>query len=208
MGSNQSESDLIRQAVAGDRVALSQLLLIHYDALRHYVARQITPELQGLISADDVLHQTFVRAASSIHSFQQRHDGALRAWLETIAGNLVKDVRKRRYRERRASPRAAAAPSPDAASSVAALVERIAADTTPPGRKAQRRENVRCLHKALAGLATDQREVIERYYLEGQSLEEIAETTGRSKDAVRGLCYRARKNLRALMGRSSLYFSG
>ena len=67
---------------------------------------------------------------------------------------------------------------------------------------------MRCLQAALASLPEDQREVIQRHYLQDQSFEEIAHALGRTKDAIRGTCYRARRNLRALMGRSSLYFSG
>ena len=51
------------------------------------------------------------------------------------------------------------------------------------------------------------RQVIERHYLLDQSLEEIAEALGGTKGSVRAMCYRARKRLRELMGRSSMYFS-
>jgi RNA polymerase sigma-70 factor (ECF subfamily) len=202
-----SESGLIRQAVAGDRASLSQLLLIHYDGLRRHISRRIADDLQGLLREDDVLQQTFVRAAQTIGTFQPRHEGSFRAWLKTIAENLVKDAAKRRRRERRApDPRGHRKATGD--DSVAAVVDRIAADSTTPSGRAQRRENIRCMRAALASLPPDQREVIQRYYIEGQSLERIAEATDRTKDAVRGICYRARKNLRAIMGQSSLYFSG
>ena len=39
------------------------------------------------------------------------------------------------------------------------------------------------------------------------ALQEIADTMGRTKQAIRGLCYRARQDLRGLMGGSSLFFS-
>jgi RNA polymerase sigma-70 factor (ECF subfamily) len=205
---HDSEADLIRQAVAGDRVALSQLLLIHHDGLKHHISGMITTNLQGLISADDILHQTFVRAAQSVHSFQPRHDSAFGGWLQTIASNLVKDAAKRRRRERRASPGQGRKPAVGDDSSMAAVVDRIAAGITTPGRRVQRRESIRQMRAALATLPEDQREVINRHYLQGETYEQIAAATGRTKGAIRGLCYRARKNLRAIMGGSSLYFSG
>jgi RNA polymerase sigma-70 factor (ECF subfamily) len=181
------------------------LLLLHYDDLNRHVSSRISKNLQGLVRADDILQMTFVRAAHAITSFRQQHDGAFRGWLRTIANNLVRDAEKRRRRERRlpALPKNLIGPR----SSVAMLDGMIAAQTTP-GRKVQRRENVRRLQAALAGLPDDQREVVQRRYLRGQTLEQIAEATGRTKGAVRSICYRARKNLRNRMGRSSLYFSG
>jgi len=208
MSCDGTESDLIHQAVAGDRASLSQLLLIHYDDLRRHIAARISNDLQGLLRPDDVLHQTFVRVTQTIGTFQPRHKGAFRGWIQTIAENIVKDAGKRRRRERRAPGRLNRGPSPGDDSSVAAVVERIAADTTTPGRRVQRSESLRHMRAALATLPDEQREVIERYYMRGQSYEQIADALGRTKDAIRGVCYRARKNLRAVMGGSSLYFSG
>lgn len=204
MSGECSESDLIHRAIEGDRASLSQLLLIHYDGLRRHIAARISKELQGVLRPDDVLQQTFVRVAQTIGKFQLRHKRAFRGWLETIAENIVKDAAKRRRRERRAVHR----PSAGDDSSVAAVIERVAADCTTPGRRVQRNESIRRMRAAIATLPDDQREVVERYYMYGQSYEQIAEAVGRSKDAIRGVCYRARKNLRAMMGRSSLYFSG
>jgi len=208
MSQDQSESDLIRQAVAGDRASLTQLLLVHHDRLRRRISGRITGDLQGLISPDDILHQTFVRAAQRVESFRLRHEGAFRGWLDTIADNLIKDAAKRRKRERRAPSGRIGGQNPGDGSSVAAVVERIAGDCTTPGGRVQRRENIRRLQAALATLPDDQREVIQRYYLQDQSLDQIAESMGRTRDSIRGVCYRARKNLRAVMGGSSLYFSG
>jgi len=207
MGEDIDELALVRQAVAGDRAALSQLLLLHYDGLLRRLSGRIPVELQGLLRPEDLLHQTLVRAAQSIGSFEARHAGAFRGWLDTIADNLLKDAVKRRRRERRAADSPVDNRAPDE-SSMAAMVERIAKDSSTPAGQAQRRESIRRMQAALAALPADQRDVVERYYLHGQSYERIAIETGRTKDAVRGIGYRARKNLREIMGRSSLYFSG
>ena len=207
MSVGDNESELWRQAATGDRAALSELLLLHYDGLQRYLAARIPAELQRLLDPDDVLHQTFVRAAQSLSTFEPQHPGAVGAWLRTIAENLVKDAEKRGRRERRA----VASPSPPpsgSGSSWAALVERLAGDGTTASAPLHQRESIRRLQAALASLPADQREVIQRHYLQDQSLDQIAQALNRSKDAIRGICYRARGNLRALMGKSSLYFSG
>lgn len=208
MSQDQSESDLIRQAAAGDRASLTQLLLGHHDRLKRRISGRITGDLQGLISPEDILHQTFVRAAQRVGSFRMRHEGAFRGWLDTIADNLIKDAAKRRKRERRASSGHAGGAGLGDASAMAAVVEKIAGDCTTPGGRVQRRESIRRLQAALATLPDDQREVLQRYYLQDQSLDQIAEAMGRTRDSIRGVCYRGRKNLRAVMGGSSLYFSG
>jgi RNA polymerase sigma-70 factor (ECF subfamily) len=207
MSQEPSEVDWVGRAIGGDRAALSQLLLTHYDALRGHIARRIPAELQGLVRAEDVLHQTFVRAAQSLDGFQVRPEGSFRAWLQTIAENLLKDAAKRRRRERR-SPDARRPGTGSDDSSVAGLVERLAHDSSTPVGHAQRQENIRRVLAALAALPDEQRAVLERHYLQDQPLDEIAAALGRTKDAIRGICYRARRNLRDIMGRSSLYFSG
>lgn len=201
------DNDLMQQAIAGDRGALSSLLLEHYDDLHRHIAARISNHLQGLVRADDILQQTFVRVAQRISDFEPQHDGAFRAWLKTIAENLLRDAEKRRRRERRA-------PSEFGYGSVGAhpqrggLVDRLAGDHTTPARGVQRRDNIVHMKAAMQQLPGEQREVIRRRYLLGQSLEEIANALGCSKDAARGMCYRARQRLRTHMGRSSLYFSG
>ena len=103
MSERRDESDLLRQVAAGDHAALSGLLLVHYDSLRRHIDRRIAGDLQGSATADDILHQTVVRAAQGIRGYQARGVRAFRAWLKTIADNLIKDAQRRRRRERRAA---------------------------------------------------------------------------------------------------------
>ncbi len=199
MSALEPETELIRQAMAGDRASLSQLLLIHYDELHRHIESRISQHLQGLVRADDVLQQTFVRAAQAIHTFEYRHPAALRGWLVTIADNLVRDAEKRRRRERREAPALGSSADP--------VWNRLAGAHTSPSRRIQRGESIETMRVAMEQLPPDQQEVLRLRYLQGASLDHIAAVTGRTKDAVRGLCFRARKNLRAVMGQSSLYFS-
>ena len=208
MSSGCLESELLHRAVGGDRASLTQVLLIHYSDLRRHVAKRLSGDLARLVDTDDVLHQTMVRAAGAIGRFEPRQKGAFRAWLKTIADNLIKDTQKKKRRERRAG--APDGPAGDAGQdgSWAALVERIAGDGSTPSVKTARRENARRLRVAMAALPDGYRDVIERHYLRDESLEQIAESMGVTKGAIRSTCYRARKRLRELMGQSSMYFSG
>ncbi len=208
MSDEFSESALVQQAIAGDRIALSQLLLIHYDDLQRHVIQQLSRDTHELLSPDDILQQTFVRAALAIGGFDPRTNGAFRAWMLTIAGNLVRDAQKRRRRERRASnPSQKVAGDAGESDGFPAGVDQLAGDTTSPSMRVHRRDSVEQMRDALETLPSEQREVIQRHYLQHQSLDQIAAATQRTKDAVRGICYRARKNLRSLLGHSSWFFS-
>jgi RNA polymerase sigma-70 factor (ECF subfamily) len=207
MSRSTSGSDLMRRAIAGDRAALSALLLDHYDSLHHHISNRISNQLQGLVRADDILQQTFVRAAQRITEFQPQHEGAFRGWLKTIAENLLRDAEKRRRRERRASSQRGRSTASEGNQPAGGL-DQLAANLTTPARRVHRNDSIVRMKAAMQQLPREQREVIRRRYLLGQSLEEVAEALGCSKDAARGLCYRARQRLRAHMGRTSMYFSG
>ncbi|OHB76868.1 MAG: hypothetical protein A2W31_13575 [Planctomycetes bacterium RBG_16_64_10] len=208
MSFGQLESDLLRQAISGDRAALAQVLLLHYGNLQSHLAGRVSGDLERWVTADDILHQTFVHAAQGIGRYQPRQPGAFRAWLITIADNLIRDVKRRKRRARSVDLPPGRRPPSGLNSSWAALVERMAGDGTSPSVQTQRRENAQRLRVALAALPEDDRQLIERYYLQDQSLAQIAQTMGQTKGSIRAACYRARKRLRMLMGRSSWYFSG
>jgi RNA polymerase sigma-70 factor (ECF subfamily) len=203
MISQPLESDLIRAAAAGDRVALSQLLLLHYNEIERHVALRLANEPPGLLSPEDALQETFFRAAQALPRFENAYVGSFCPWLKTVATNLIKDAAKRRRRERRAgNPTAEAGEE-----SRCEWVNQLAGDSTSPSRCVVRHDNVHRLQSAMTGLPIEQREVIRRHYLLNESFEQIATAMDRSKDAIRGICYRAKKNLRFIMGHSSKYFS-
>ena len=94
------EGDLIRAAAAGDQVALSQLLLLHYNELERHVVQRLASEQAGVLLPEDVLQETFYRAARALPQFEGRYVGSFCPWLKTVASNLIKDALKRRRRER------------------------------------------------------------------------------------------------------------
>jgi DNA-directed RNA polymerase specialized sigma24 family protein len=59
----------------------------------------------------------------------------------------------------------------------------------------------------MARLPADQREAIRESFLNGKTIEGVAQAMGRTVDAVRGLIHRGKKNLAEAMGRSSKWFS-
>ena len=66
-------------------------------------------------------------------------------------------------------------------------------------------EVVAAVEKAIAELPAEYQQAVQLRLLQGKSLEETAELMGRSPRAVQGLVDRAKKKLRAVLGRLSMY---
>jgi len=202
---HDSETELIGRAAQGDRAALARILFDQHDALLRHIVRRLASVPAGVVLAEDILQQTYVRAARGIHAFEG-NAGGLRGWLMTIATHLILDAQKRNRRERRAPSREDAS-ADRSGGAFEPIVDRLVGDITPPVGRVERRESIHRMRSAIASLSPEYREVIQRYYLMDESLQEIADAMGRTKEAIRGLCYRARKDLRKIMGGSSLFFS-
>src|SRR5688500_13263203 len=127
------ESDLIRAAIAGDQVALSQLLLLHYNELQRHVVQRLASEQQGVLLPEDVLQETFFRAAQAMPRFEGGYVGSFCPWLKTVASNLIKDALKRRRRERRAANPIGDAENADE-NGPQPWVNQLADDLTSPSR--------------------------------------------------------------------------
>jgi RNA polymerase sigma-70 factor (ECF subfamily) len=147
----------------------------------HYLApvyRYCYRRLGNREAAEDATSQIFIKALSSIGSFDGR---SFRAWLFTIAHNVVIDT----YRKRRLNHSLdAALDLPDSRPTVEETI--VSRD---------QRSQIRDL---LETLPDDQRTVVE-LRLAGLTGEEIAEALGRSRGAIRALHFRAVARLRALL---------
>jgi RNA polymerase sigma-70 factor (ECF subfamily) len=138
----------------------------HRAALRRYV-RSATGS--GDL-AEELTQEVFLRVVRSGASYEPR--GTERAWLFSIARNLVVDHFRRRTDER---------PS---------LV-----DVAQPAMQMLRYS----IAEAIGRLPESEREVFLLCEVAGLSYAEIAEATGSSVPAVRSALYRARMTLRALV---------
>ena len=79
---------LIQKYLAGDNEALGRI----YDRYASLVYNYLRARVDSYL-AEDVLHETFIRAAESFKKYT--HHGKLRSWLLTIARNQLFDqVRK------------------------------------------------------------------------------------------------------------------
>lgn len=196
------EARLLPRAVAGDRDAIEQLLVVRCEELLRYVQRKLPTSLNARIDAEDVLQQTYLEAWKAIGRFEPRGPRAFFAWLRTIAERKIIDATRRAGREE-VLPQAPASP---ADSSISNQIERnVVSDGPGTGTKAMRGEMRGAFHVALATLPANYREVVELRYIQDLPLEEVATRLGITEGAARGLCHRARQALREAIGRLSRF---
>lgn len=160
------------RACTGDRPALEDLVRRQWPR----VHRILAAETGSTVEADDLTQEAFARVLPRLRAFAA--EGAMAAYLDTVARNLVRD----RYRRRRFL---ADAPVDDR-------------PTSAPGPEAEvltglDGESVRA---ALRRLPADYRTVLRLRLEEGLSSQDVALAMGRSGAAVRQLQHRALVALR------------
>lgn len=88
------EYELIRQAIQGDKTALSQLLLQHYAFVYKYLLKiTLNPPM-----AEDITQETMIRCIEKIKLYNGT--SKFSSWLVTIATHLFIDQGRRRKREK------------------------------------------------------------------------------------------------------------
>jgi RNA polymerase sigma-70 factor (ECF subfamily) len=167
------EAELMARAKR-DRQAFAPLYAHYLDPIYRYCYRR----LDSREAAEDATSQVFLKALGALPSFK---GNSVRAWLFTIAHNVVTDAYRRR------KPRA--------------QLDDITEPADPalsPEELAIAADDRRSLLTVMEQLAPDQQRVLE-LRLSGLTGAEIAEVLGRSEAAVKMLQSRAFARLRAAM---------
>ena len=150
-----------------DRAAFGDLYQRHVDAVYAFAYRRTGSRIE----AEDLTAETFRRALEAMPRFQAR-EAPFRAWLFTIASNLVRD------RARRREPSEAPGVEPGA------------------GDEAVAREQARALWALVDGLSPAHRRVIVLRFSWELSHAEVAQRLGCSPAAAKQLAHRALAALR------------
>jgi len=165
---------VLAAAQSGAPWALNELYDSVAPAVAGYVRVQGSPEPHDL--ASDILY----RALSGLRSFAGDEEG-FRSWVFTIAHHRLVDERRTAARRP-----VLAEERPDAAATVGGDVEEEAFWSLGTER----------VRRLCAGLAPDQRDVLLLRMVAGMTLDETAETLGKSQGAVKSLQHRAVATLR------------
>ncbi|MCO5221401.1 MAG: sigma-70 family RNA polymerase sigma factor [Thermomicrobiales bacterium] len=175
MSGDRNEANLADQTLVEraqqDPAAFEPFYDRYLDPIYAYCYRRLgTREL-----AEDATSQVFVQAMAALPRFRAH---SFRAWLYTIAHNVVMDVHR------------AKSPLP--------LIEDAEIEALAVDGELDWRASELDVRRLLAQLTDDQRDVVE-LRLSGMTGPEIAEILGRSPGAVRALQFRAYQHLRALL---------
>lgn len=199
------DEELLREAKAGQPLALKRLLLAHGGPLRTRIAKGVPPRFRSVLAPEDILQETFADAFRTIEGFEPVGKDAFYRWLSTIADHRLVDAVRALKTARRGGDRTPAANT--ARSSIANLVDIVAITTRTPSRVARSHENTAAVQVALAGLRAEHRDALTLRYLQGLPIAEVAGRMGKTESAVHKLCSRALQSLRKSMGEAANYLS-
>jgi len=175
---------LVQDLQAGQDRALNSLMDRHREGLFRFVLRQVHNEADAL----ELTMETFVRAYFNIGKF--RPVARFATWLYRIALNLCRD-----YLRSRAYQYSLQTTSFDAPAEEGADTSLFLATGRTPDQRADRREELIALEKAISELPEDLRNAFVLSALEDRQQAETAELLGISLKAVETRVYRARKLL-------------
>ena len=160
-------ASLIDRVAEGDQSALSKL----YDSTARLVYGLVLRILNEAPSAEEVLLDVFTQVWRQASQYDGKR-GAPLAWIMTIARSRAIDrLRSTRQEQQRREPLDS--------------VEVARSDSTDPEQDSVIAERRLMVKRALAGLAPEQREVIELAYYSGMSHSEIAARLGQPLGTVK-----------------------
>ena len=166
--------ELVARAQAGDRDALEELYLLHFDRVYSYLHMSVG----NRHDAEDLTMKTFVRMLESIGRFRWK-SVPFSAWLFRIAHNLAMD----HFRAARRWQPEEEVPEPDdrhEASAEEAAMEAIGQAS---------------MLELIDGLSPDQRDVLTLKFVFSFSNAEAAAILGKTEGAVKSLQHRALASL-------------
>ena len=171
---------LVDRAKRGDRAALEQLYLIHFDRIYSYLQLSVG----NRHDAEDLTNQTFIKMLESIDRFVWRQ-AAFSAWLFRIAHNLAMDHFRagRRWQNEEDPPE-----DPDS-------LEPSAEDEA---FQAIARESIL---EMIETLSEDQRQVLTLKFVFNFSNGEVATILGKTEGAIKSLQHRALASLQRQLTR-------
>jgi RNA polymerase sigma-70 factor, ECF subfamily len=177
---NGGVRDLVVRAQRGDRAALEDLYLIHFDRIYSYLHMSVGSRHD----AEDLTTQTFVKMLESIGRFRWQAV-PFSAWLFRIAHNLAMD----HFRSRRRWQPEEEIPEPSSARETSAEEQALAAI----GQTG--------LMELIGRLSPEQRQVLTLKFVFRFSNGEAASILGKTEGAVKSLQHRALSSLQKHVSR-------
>jgi RNA polymerase sigma-70 factor (ECF subfamily) len=159
-----------------------------------FLARQhAAADLRGKLDPSGVVQQTLLEAHAAADLLARLDSQQRLGWLRiALARNLADEAKRLR-----AGKRDARRERPiDVDGSASCLEAWLAAQQSSPSQQADRGEQLLLLADALTALPAAQREAVERHYLLGQPVAQVAAEMGKTPAALAGLLKRGLRQLR------------
>jgi RNA polymerase sigma-70 factor (ECF subfamily) len=162
--------DLVSRAQEGDRDALEELYLIHFDRIYGYLHMSVG----NRHDAEDLTTQTFLKMLESIGRFRWR-SAPFSAWLFRIAHNLAMDHFRsaRRWQPEEEPPEPAGSEEPSAEQGALEAI----------GRES--------MLELIERLSHEQKQVLTLKFVFSFSNREVATILGKTEGAIKSLQHRA-----------------
>jgi RNA polymerase sigma-70 factor (ECF subfamily) len=174
VGSNEEVRRLVERAQAGEREALEELYLLHFDRIYSYLHMSVG----NRHDAEDLTTQTFLRMLESIGRFRWQ-SAPFSAWLFRIAHNLAMD----HFRARRRWQPEEDVPEPPGSEEPSAEAQAMHAI----GRESMLR--------MIESLSPEQQQVLTLKFVFNFSNGEVATILDKSEGAIKSLQHRALASL-------------
>ncbi len=177
------DRDLVARTLGGDRDAF-EAIVRNYQRRVYGVALRMTRRHEV---ADDIAQETFVRAYTKLHRFEQGRP--LAPWLTRIAANLsINYLTRAARREQPIGDEATSSGLPAAKS-----------EDTDPQRSLLSSEFARALDEAVEKLPPEQKAVLVLRVHEEMRYDDIAESLDISMGTVMSRLFRARAKLKVML---------
>lgn len=176
----QTEEAIIEQAKNGDTDAFEKLVKRYEMRVYHFVLKSLRDPEDAL----DIAQETFLRVYRNLSLF--RGQSSFSTWIFSIASNLCIDFVRKQKRRGRHIP-SVNEDSPE--------MQNLTDDRFDPVARAEKREVVREIDRALSAITPDLREIFLLREVAGMSYQEIADTLDIELGTVKSRIARARAAL-------------
>ena len=200
-------SDLVNRAIKGEPLALDRLLLGAYGRLSARIEAKLPADVRAVVAPEDIIQETFADAFRGIGALKPEGEDAFYRWLTAIADNRVTDAVRAQRAAKRGGGRVRVEGAAAGRSSIAALVDLVAASHRTPSRSAGGHEAAAAVQVALAGLKEEFLEALLLRYLEALPVADVAARLGKTEPAVHKLCSRGLQAMRESLGEAERYLS-
>jgi RNA polymerase sigma-70 factor (ECF subfamily) len=172
----QPFEELLQQARRGDESARNALLQKVRESLRPLVENALGPKLKVRADESDMLQKVLIQVLVDLPQFRGETCPEFMGWVRRI---LERDLQELLEREKFTSKR-----SIDREEDASHEVREAMAQQTSPSQRLIRKEHSRLVLEAIELLDEEFREVMQRKYLRGQAMADIARQLGKSESAV------------------------